>query len=282
MKKLLLNLFVLTPLSALQTFFAMGFINSIIELGGDGDDIVLTLGGLILFPVLLVGVNKFYTAIRFGNDSTILIILEFIISPIRLILQLITDIIAIVGLFADFTVAPRTYPDLTDDGLLGVLTIYLLGFAPYSKEYSRDDLDGKKQRRGSKSAASTSSGTQSSGASSSSGSRHSDEKALNSAIQRGICGRRHAFLPYNGTDTVEWDGHICKSISGSTIKITGTIIVSNFVGNDSDMSLLNQRARYLQQKAQDDIMNELSTIVRDVATTNWNLNVGIGVKVKGK
>ena len=133
----LLNLLVLTPLSAVLFFlsFFCAYTFLCITPGNEmffgqevGQDLmtgipvfIITLGGIIL-------VSWIIRLIRFGRYSTnkLNFFADIILAPIRLPLMVIVDLLSFLGLFFGWDFDPRNEPSIKYDGWISSILIYTL------------------------------------------------------------------------------------------------------------------------------------------------------------
>lgn len=139
MKAWLFSVFVMTPFAFIQSALAFlcGFGVYMVKEESVGTGIF----AIVFSFLVLLGVNKLVRLIRFGRDTwSGYIILDLIVSPLRLPLILITNLIAFIGIFAEWDIDAREEPDLDLYSFFGCVGLYLLHISPDYKTES-DDSD---------------------------------------------------------------------------------------------------------------------------------------------
>ena len=129
-RKLMLMIFVLTPLAAIQTVMAGMFLNFAFGEGAESDS---AFGLIILSVVLILATNLAIHKIRYNalEDHVLLFIVDFFFAPLRLPLQLISDVLGVISVITDrFEMDPRDEPDLEHDGFFGFIIIHFLALRP--------------------------------------------------------------------------------------------------------------------------------------------------------
>ena len=131
-RNFLLMIFALTPLAALQTVMGAMLIFAFF---GSEISWFENLGIIILCLVVILVTQLAIFKIRYKDleDHVLLFVIDMLFSALRLPLILISDILAIVAFFhPTLEVDPRNAPDVSRDGVLGLIFIHFLMTEPPS------------------------------------------------------------------------------------------------------------------------------------------------------
>ncbi len=128
----LLFVLVLTPLSAVQAALGLFEILMFITLGqaAEGtDDIAASIVFLVVIGAVLVGVNKLASLVRFGSYIPLsYYFIDFIVSPIRLITQIVADVFVIGAAVNHVKISTKYKPRVRRDGLISAVCTYLFAY----------------------------------------------------------------------------------------------------------------------------------------------------------
>lgn len=138
----LLMLFVLTPISAVQTGAAatfLAFMNGSFQ-AADGNNV----WPMIICAIVVLVANHISDLIRYGEQPSILLFLTDIpLSIVRLPLQVISIIMGVIGMDID----PRYKPDYEFDGLKNLLLKHYLQLSTISDHYFKTQKKEKERER---------------------------------------------------------------------------------------------------------------------------------------
>ncbi len=292
----LLSVFVLTPLAAVQTFLGAGIISIILTIkAGDfsGSDFMPAL----LAVAALVGVNKLVCLVRYGRGHSFsFYILDFIFSPLRLPLQIITDVMALIAIFADIDVCPRNEPDIKIDGLFDYITIYFLqyerggkvGYTPSSRPASSTP---------SRPAASRPTASRPSYTNTASNQPTDPRKkdtgvftnALEKAIDRQVIygGSSFKFLPSASLGRLEWNGYLSRLVFWGKVTMRGKV---TYYFDEPDCEYTVQRIKddgdYCLKQVVENVKSAVLDVIDDVREgyqgfdNEWKVYVELNLEFK--
>ena len=133
----LFSVFVMTPFAIVQSTLSWFLLYRIPNFSFENTrENALT--EIIVAAVALLIVTLIVCFIRFGTEEgTLYFIWELLVSPIRLPLILITNIVAFVGIFSGAEIDAREEPDIDEHGFFGSILVYLLHIIPEKRQKKR-------------------------------------------------------------------------------------------------------------------------------------------------
>lgn len=293
-KKLLFMVLVLTPLAAVQSLMGAYFIMLFTGNGQImGDDIFDMILPVIIFGAILIGANWLVLLIRFSSqDSIIYHILEFLISPLRLPLQLVSDVLAIVALFKDIDVCPRNEPVISVDGFWDAFLIFTLEYQPGGKEDSQDMFDRKERARERRRATSRgkriSSSLTNSQSSAPTDNRRRDNGIFTNALEKEI-ESRIIYSNLNGIPCdaavaydVSWESkYLDYQVTSKKVILSGTLHLQS---HTSDTYIINNALSSAKSRTESHLRREVKNCIENVRNEyqgydqSWEIDIRINAK----